>query len=410
MPHLSRSPLGPRRLVLSVGLASALLSLPCAAAPICDGSTTLTLLGMDTTSGRMLFAFPGAPPQAGWLVELAGNAETAHAYPASGAFFGGSVGPGAILALSACGAECVQLMRWQDGGWQPAGEPLTLPQTSTAAVTYDRSGAPWIVALTATEDEAARRAWAFRREGSVWRPRGQLVVHAVGQPQALPAPMRVDGVVTGTGLFGAASPPEIWAGGIPKLPPNRRGQLIALAAGGAAYLSSDGVLYLSGDAGKTWRRSVWTPGGEGETVGMWRQGSDFAVDLPFSDRLGELEVVWFDRRKPSDERIVLSRLAAGGQWSQVGEAANVVQSKSGEQLPVTQVLVPHAGAFVLLSGCAATAGGSGLVLRAAAGGAISAPRLVPIVVENRIEKSGTSSALSPQQPGHPADPPARDAP
>jgi hypothetical protein len=54
-----------------------------------------------------------------------------------------------------------------------------------------------------------------------------------------------------------------------------------------------------------------------------------------------------------------------------------VRSKSGEALPVTQVLVPKENAWILLSGCAATANGSGLVLRVFNGKEISPPRFVP---------------------------------
>ncbi|HVT59864.1 MAG TPA: hypothetical protein VHR45_15870 [Thermoanaerobaculia bacterium] len=367
-----------------------------APAAICDSNTTVTLIGMDTDSGRMLFsvAAPAAAQQGqgAWIVDLDGAGRQARGYPDSAAgLFGGSVGPGPVLAVAPCGADCLQPVRWSEGSWEPLGDTLTVP-AATLAATYDSTGAAWILAHGKGAAEGQVRAWAFRFENRQWKAYGALEVAAVGQPQTLPAPQRQDGVTSGTGLFSASAAPRTWVQGLPGLAANRRGQVIALAGTSAAYLSADGVAYLSADGGKSWRRSVWTPWSTGgapdqaggdATVGMWRQGTDYGVDLPFGDHRGALRLVWFDRRNPAEEKVLLTRLTVAGDWVLVGEAPAEVRSKSGERLPITQVLVPHGDSWLLLSGCAATAEGSGLVLRTYEGGQMSAPRFVPIETRGR---------------------------
>src|SRR6202521_378697 len=374
-----------------------------ASGAICDSSTALTVIGMDTDAGSVLIAVAGSGGGAGsWIVALhsagapvpgagtggtggaagAGAAREAHAYPEQPeGRFGGSVGPGPVLALQPCGANCVQPVRFDRGRWQPLGEPVYLPSASTAAATYDASGAPWLVAHTAANQEGQVRALSFRYEGGAWKSRGGLAVTAVAQPQVVPAPHRRDGVVSGTGLFSASGPPSTWVLGLPGVAPARRGQLLAVTSTDAAYLSADGVAYLSADAGKTWRRSIWTPWGSGDTTGIWRQGTDYTIDLPFGDRRGSLQLAWFDRRSATAERVVLTSLGAGGAWTELAAAPVDVTSRNGEHLPVTQVLIPRSDTWILLSGCAATATGSGLVLRTFEHGQLSEPRFVPIVLE-----------------------------
>jgi hypothetical protein len=208
--------------------------------------------------------------------------------------------------------------------------------------------------------------------------RGSMTVAAVGQPSALPAPQRKDGVLTGTGLFSASGEPQAWVSGLPGITVARRGQLIALTGTSAAYVSGDGVVYLSDDSGKKWRRSTWTPwGGAGQdTVGIWRQGKDYWVDFPFGDHRGALRLVWFDRRVAAEEKIVLTRLTPSGDWIKLTELPGEVKTKSGEQLAITQILVPKGDDWILLTGCAATPSGSGLVLRVFDGKSLSDARFV----------------------------------
>jgi hypothetical protein len=376
---LSKPHFAARVLFLAALLAS--LTSPASAAPlaICDGTTAVTLFGMDTASGRMLFSIPPLAPQGSfWMVELDAEGKEARAYPdPPKGLFGGSTGPGPVLAALPCGTSCLQPMRWSGGTWEPVGDPLTAPTAATSTPTYDNSGAPWFLLHGASQEAGQVRAWAFRLEGREWKSRGGILTTAVGQPAALPAPQRKDGVLTGTALFSRSGPPENWVAGLPNLPAERRGQVVALTGASVAYISGDGVVYLSGDSGKTWRRSTWTPWGSQGTAGIWRQGKDWWVDLPFGDHRAALRLAWFDRRRAAQEVIVLTRLAASGDWIRLAEAPGEVRSKS-ERLPVAQVLVPRGDIWLLVSGCAATAQGSGFVLRVFDGTTLSPARFVPI--------------------------------
>lgn len=366
-------------------LALSLAAMPAVAAPsFCDGTTTLTLIGMDTSTGRTLFSIsPSRANTQGWIVELDAAGQEARAYPDDPqGRFSGSVGPGPVVAVRPCGKSCLQPVRWKSGAWEPLGESLTTPTASTVATTYDHSGGAWLLLYAPGATEGRLKAWAFRLEGREWQSRGSLEVAAVGQPQALPAPQRKDGVLTGTGLFSASGLPENWVVGLPAVSAERRGQLIALNGLSAAYVSGDGVVYLSDDSGKAWRRSTWTPWPSTGTVGIWRQGADYWVDLPFGDHRAALRLTWFDRRRQTDEVAVLTRLSPSGEWLRLAEAPGQVKTKS-EALPITQVLVPKGDIWLLLSGCAATAEGSGLVLRVFDGKAVSAAKLVPLKVEGR---------------------------
>lgn len=356
-----------------------------AAAPkaVCDSTSALTLIGIDTTSGRMLFSLPALGGGQPWIVELDAEGREARLFPdRSTGRFGGSVGPGPVIAASPCGTGCLQPVRWSRGTWEPLGEPLSIPSTTTITPTYDATGAAWFLVHAPGGQNGSVKAWGFRLQNREWKTMGSMTVSAVGQPPALPAPQRKDGVLTGTGLFSASGRPETWVTGVPSLPPDRRGQLVALTGTRAAYVSADGVVYLSDDRGKGWRRSTWTPWGTSSqgtpdsTVGIWRQGSDYWVDLPYGDHQGALRLAWFDRRRPSEEVLVLTRLTQEGDWVRLGEARSDVRTKN-ESLPVTQVVVPKGDTWVLLSGCAATKDGSGLVLRIFDGANLSSPRLVP---------------------------------
>jgi hypothetical protein len=199
----------------------------------------------------------------------------------------------------------------------------------------------------------------------------------VGDLQAVPSPQRRDGVLSGTGLFVPSGSPEVWVQGLPDLAPARRGAVMALSGSAAAYLSADGAVYLSSNSGKSWRRSTWTPWGTG-TTGMWRQGKDYWIDLPLGDRRGPLELAWFDRRTPEQESIFLTRLNPAGDWTVLTQSKSEIRTKNDDRLEVSHVLSPRAGTLVLLSGCAATSGGSGLVIRTYDKGALSEARFVPI--------------------------------
>jgi len=364
---------------VALALCLAAASPAAAAPPICDGSAILTLIGMDTSTGRTLFSMPATGGKASWLVELDGDGREARIWrDEPKGRFSGSVGPGPVMAVHPCGTSCLQPVRWQEGVWQPVGDSIAAPAAVTASPTYDQSGTPWFLLHSQSSAAGEEKAWAFRLTGQEWRNRGSMPVVAVGQPSALPAPQRKDGVLSGTGLFSASGPPQTWVSGLPALSAERRGQLIALTGFSAAYVSGDGVVYLSDDSGKTWRRSTWTPWASTGTVGIWRQGHDYWIDFPFGDHRGSLRLVWFDRRRPDQEVLVLTRLTQSGEWMRLVEVPGEVKTKSGEHLPVTQILVPKGETWILLSGCAATAQGSGLVLRVFDGKELSEARFVPL--------------------------------
>jgi hypothetical protein len=377
-PRPPRHPAGLALLALSALLASATAGAPLAATALCDAGTALTPIGVDTGSGRVLLAVPPLGKAArGWIAEISPGAGEAVAHPdEAGGRFGGSVGPGPVLAAKPCGGSCLQPVRWDDGAWEPLGEPLQVPAVTTATGTYDLGGTPWIVVHGAGDDAGQVRAWAFRLEGREWQRKGGLPVTAAGDLAAVPAPQRKDGVISGTGLFTASGRPANWVQGLPGLPPDRQGQVIALGGGGAAYLSADGVVYLSPDAGKSWKRSTWTPWGA-STAGMWRQGSDYWVDLPVGDRRGPLQLAWFDRRTPGQETIYLTRLGRNGAWVTLTQTKSEVTTKN-DRLAVSHVLSPREGVWLLLSGCVATGDRSSLVVRTYENGALSGPRLVPL--------------------------------
>jgi hypothetical protein len=379
-----------------LGLMIFLVAVPSEAADparaICDASAALTVIGVDTAAGQTLFALrskDGERP--GWVIEVDAAGERARAFPdPSTGRFGGSVGPGPVLAAVPCSGSCLQPVRWSDGAFRPLGEPLTVPQGATTAATYDATGTPWFVLLAGLASNSPRpllknvvtgdlRAWGWRFDGE-WRDRGSQTVSAVGDLPAAPAPGSTDGIVVGTGRFRAGARPDLWAAGLPTLPPERRGQVLALSERDAAYLSSDGAAYGSTDAGASWKRSTWTPWGQG-AAGPWHAGTDYWVDLPLGERRGALQLAWFDRRVPSEERLILARRDPDGSWVSLVEAPSAIRTKDGDRLTVSHVLLPREGRWLLLSGCVATkGGGSGLVLRTFDGRKLSEPRYVAIEV------------------------------
>ena len=227
-------------LFCALALLSAIPAAPAQAMPpLCDGSTALTLIGIDTTSGRLLFSVPPLGPQGRrWVIEVEPDAHAVRAYPDPPAgLFSGSVGPGPVIAAVRCGEDCLQPMRWEGRAWKPLGEALTTPTAANVTPTYDPSGAPWIVLQGAAGAAGTVKTWAYRLQGPEWQSRGSMEVTAVGQPSALPAPQRKDGVLCGTGLFSASGHPEAWVSGLPDLPKERRGQLVALTGTTAAYVT-----------------------------------------------------------------------------------------------------------------------------------------------------------------------------
>ena len=373
---------GPVALALLL-LAATLPVAPLAAAPLklCDDATSITPIGVDTKSGLTLLALPGRDGGRGWIVELpaGGGAARLHEDRTQGRS-GGSVGPGPVLSILPCGPTCIQPVQWADGAWKPLGESFAAPSVSTAASTWDDTGHPWIVLHGQRQEGGRMTAWAFRLETGAreWKSKGSLLIAASGPPEAIPAPQRKDGVLSGSGLFAASGRPAHWVSGLPVLPANRRGQVVPLAGSAAAYLSADGAVYISRDSGKKWTRSLWTPWGTAGVTDSWRQGSDFWVDLPVGVQRGPLQLAWFDRRVPSEERLYLTELDATTDWRVVTQAPSTVRTKGEARLAVSHLLAPREREWLVLHGCVATAEGSGLVVRTVGPAGLSAPKLLPL--------------------------------
>ena len=198
----------PAASALRLVTVSALLALvvggaaPAGAQPSCDSSTALTLLGLDTRAQRALFMLPasGGKP---WVLELDLQADAATAFPDPGAEnrFGGSTGPGPVIAASRCGERCLQPVVFRGGRWERLGEPLLASSTMTFHATWDRAGVPWIV-LHSFADGAGTAAKAYRLEAGDWSSEGGLSIRGVGSPGAYPAPAGEAGIVSGDGLNG----------------------------------------------------------------------------------------------------------------------------------------------------------------------------------------------------------------
>jgi len=381
----------PRLVLLAAALAAAS---PAAAATFaCDERTPFAILGVDTLEGRVLLGAEGAGNGGGWIVEAAprtdlaagGEArESALYHPAPAVRpYAGSLGPGPVFALTDCGRSCLQAVRWEGGAWVPLGEPLLTPRTATVHTTYDSGGTPWVVlqreaeARSGLRGESAVEAWAYRLEGREWRPAGALTVYASSASEAVPAPGREDAIVSGSGLFAAGEAPSTWLRGLPKIGSERRGVLIPVGRQGAAYVTADGGLFLSTDAGASWSRSRWSPWGRTETR-IWSPGQDYELDVPAGDRRGPLALVWFDRRYPDRQRVLLTEWSPPSDFRLLSELAPEVSTLNDQQLPFTELVILRPGAWALLTGCVNTANGPGLVLRTYGRQGLSRPRFLPL--------------------------------
>ena len=359
---------------------------------ICGPATVLSLVGVDTSAGEALFRIrgQGSSPAIWWLEIGAGGDEVVlHPEWSDARRFSGSTGPGPILILERCGPDCVQVLRWAAGEWQPIGDPLTVAATETAHLSWDATGAPWVVLHEATEQPGRVRASSFRGTVTVgdlgvgdaavaqmvWEPRGELVVRSVGSPALLPDPDVADAVLSGTGRFRAHGKPEAWLAGLPAIADDRRGQIMPLGTQGAFYLSGDGVVYLSADGGRRWQVMTWTPWiVDGAEAGSWERGVDYSLDRPVGHREAALELVWFDDRLPGEEQVVLS---AGGveSWRVIASMPQNLDLSGGRR-PIEHIL-RLGPAWLVVGGCAAAEEGAGIVLRSVEGDVVSPVRLSP---------------------------------
>ena len=137
-------------------IAIALLALAAriaSAEPVCGSNTPLTLIGIDTTSGTMLISAPPLGPAGPWVIELSGDGSRArlHEDRARGRF-GGSVGPGPVIAASPCGKSCVQPVRWAGGSGGGGCEQLMIE----TAVRPQRAGESLILQVIRVSARALR--------------------------------------------------------------------------------------------------------------------------------------------------------------------------------------------------------------------------------------------------------------
>ncbi|HEX6202694.1 MAG TPA: hypothetical protein VF100_06815 [Thermoanaerobaculia bacterium] len=368
----------------------------------CSTATSMVLVGMDTREGRLLLRAAGGPTgHAGWVLELAPDTsptagadgrwtETARYHAAGGISpYGGSIGPGPVFAVVDCGPSCLQTVRWEDGAWRPFAEPLTSPEAATVHTTYDGDGHPWVVLHAAGSHREGATAWAFRLVDREWRAAGSRHVLAAGNAEAVPDELRSDAILSGTGRFALGEQAAAWLEALPKLPPDRIGALVPVPPG-AGYVSADGELFLSAD-GVSWARTRWTPWGRLPTR-IWTPGRDFLIDVPASDHRGALSVLWFDRRRPERERLVLTEWSPRRDWRVLADLGPAVTTLDGATLDYADFFVVRPGHWLLLTGCVNTANGPGLVLRTYGEKGLSAPRFLPLQPAGEDAASGVPVA------------------
>ena len=374
MPPPNRRLLAATLLTLATGLPS-----PGAAVPRCDSTTALTLLGLDTKAQRALFTLPAGDGAQPWILELDLQADRATAWPDTGASdrFGGSTGPGPVIAARRCGERCLQPVVFRGGRWERLGEPLLASAAMTFHATWDRAGTPWLV-LHSWADGAGTAAKAYRLDSGDWRSEGGLSIKGVGSPGAYPAPAGVPGIVSGDGHFVAGQPPRRWLSGLPGDPAAEPGELIWAGGTEAAHVGADGALRWTADGGRRWEELRWQPwsGGEGDLA--WRRGRDWWIELPEGERAAPPVAIWSDRRVATRTRLFLAQREPGGSWRLLLETPQGVLTEGGDRLPYNHLFRFAADRWVLVTGCVSRRDGAAIATRAVAGNRLLAPELVPV--------------------------------
>lgn len=296
-------------LVLAVLAASTAGARASSEAAPCDTPTVMTLLATDTNSDRSLFALSTADRNSPtWLLAVDSKAGTAHLFPdvLAGLRTGASHGPGAFLTASRCGAGCYQPVRWRNGDWRPLGEAVHGPDAASVHLTYDRSGAPWLVLHTLSVHPGATRLNAYRWDGERWLDRGALTVQAIGSPGARPDPSHQRAILVGSGRFAADAVPAYWLSALPAPSDSPGGQVTAVS-GAAVFLTFDSRFYSTVDGGSSWLSSSWTPWSApvarrstgASPAGYW-------IDLPPAATGEELAALWYNESDPSAPTVTLT--------------------------------------------------------------------------------------------------------
>lgn len=332
---------------LATVLAGGLSAEPLALRDVCDETTELDLVGVDTTAHSALLALPsrqdGVPA---WLLEIGPDGATLYPDPHPAGRFGGSTGPGAVLAFERCGGACVQAVAWSAGRWQPAGPPLDTGGGTTLHAARDGSGRAWIAQHFPGASEHTRRVVAVRLEEGRWREAGSLEVSGAGSPAVAPDPAHAQSLISGSGRFTPGRPPETWVR-TPPLPPGEVGSLVPLGGERAAYLTADSRLLLTRNGGRQWFEQRWTPWSATAGVTRWDRGRDYWLDLPTGAVAGGLFVLWYDDR-PGEQPALW--LTAGEGPSGLAAAAVPRAPRPGAEA-IEQAIHWGQGEWMLLGGC-----------------------------------------------------------
>jgi len=376
-----------RRHLLRVAALAAVLAasfgrVTAAAMERCDSTTPLTIVGVDTRAERLLLAPPVKGDAPGWLFELDLRNASASAWPEPDptARFAGSSGPGPILAARRCGEQCLQIVRFEGGAWQPLGEPLLASAGDTVNATWDADGNAWVV-LHGARGPQGIAAQAYRLAGRDWKSAGSLPVSAVGNPGALAAPAGESGVVSGNGQFAVDARPRHWWA-TTSTASLAHGELLWLGGPHAALLTADAQLEVTDD-GHTWQPVRWLPWTSGEGDLSWKPGRDYWVELPEGDREPPLVAVWTDARVAGKPRSFIAHREADGTWKNDVALPPGILTSGGERLPFNQMVRFPGERWVLLTGCVARESGAALALRRIENGTLRDPELVPIQVESK---------------------------
>ena len=175
-----------------------------------------------------------------------------------------------------------------------------------------------------------------------------------------------------------SGPPEAWVAGLPSLPAARRGQLIALNGRPPPMSPATASSTSRTTPARNGAAPPGPPGARGTRWASGDRGTTTGSTSPSATTAAALRLAWFDRRRPSEEKILLTRLAEAGDWVRLDEAPGEVQDEKRRAPARHPGPRPQGEPRLLLSGCAATAEGSGLVLRVFDGKAMSAAKFLPL--------------------------------
>lgn len=321
---------------------------PLALRDVCDESTELTLVGVDTDSRTVLLSMPSRQEAIpGWLLELGEAHASLHPEADATARFGGSSGPGPVLVLQRCGPACVQPAEWSRGRWRRVGGPFETAAGALLHTARDGSGTPWIVQQLPGSRAAGRRTLVSRLQENRWVEAGSLDATGAGSPAAVPDPDDQEALISGSVRFAVGRRPERWLRLVPDLGEGVHGILVPLSGGWAAYLASDSRLLLTRDEGGHWHEQRWTPWPGQDGVIRWGRGEHFWIDLPSGTASGPLSLLWFDDRPGHDPALWLS----GGTAPDELVVSTVPRSPGPDGPSIEQAIHWGGGDWSLLAGC-----------------------------------------------------------